>query len=189
LKYKQRTLLITLAALAVIVNIAGVLAGIRAVRVLDYVPCFLAGVLAFCMLNKCRRSIAPGRWLFTLGVGVTLLVFGSIGWPTHRVLYEEWAISSCIALLLPLHQEASPSFLTTAAKWVAKYSYGIYLCHMPAVWFAFEKCKTDGTTAILLTLTTTTVASIFAYHAIEAPLIAIGRRLADRVNTTTAVAV
>ena len=60
---------------------------------------------------------------------------------------------------------------------VARYSYGIYLFHMPAIWLGFFRLPSDSLlVAGLTSLALTIVFAVAAHHLIEAPAIAWSRR-------------
>jgi peptidoglycan/LPS O-acetylase OafA/YrhL len=88
----------------------------------------------------------------------------------------------CIALgaAIPWVHNMTLSPITHAAAIVAKYSYGIYLVHGPAFWYAFMYHK-DLPRAVQwpLWLLLTAAISALAYHLIEAPCIRLGVRLAS----------
>jgi peptidoglycan/LPS O-acetylase OafA/YrhL len=79
--------------------------------------------------------------------------------------------------------------MATVCHVIAKHSYGIYLCHVPVLWFCFAKLAhlpaiIQWTTLALLMV----VIPVASFRLVEAPLIAIGRRLTQKegkvVSTT-----
>ena len=72
--------------------------------------------------------------------------------------------------------------LRKAAAWIARYSYGIYLTHLHAQWMAFVVLKDAAPTVRYATLIVLSVGlPIALYHLIEAPMVRLGARLADRL--------
>jgi peptidoglycan/LPS O-acetylase OafA/YrhL len=71
--------------------------------------------------------------------------------------------------------------MTEAAARVAKYSYGIYLCHTPLLWLIYQRLSMpDWQRGIWLFIAVGAVAAA-CYHAIEEPLIEAGTRVAGKV--------
>jgi peptidoglycan/LPS O-acetylase OafA/YrhL len=50
-----------------------------------------------------------------------------------------------IGLAIPAVRDLPASWFTSAANTVAKYSYGIYILHVPALWVSFVVCRTAAT--------------------------------------------
>jgi len=86
-----------------------------------------------------------------------------------------------LGLSIPLFREISLPSLRRVSFWIAKYSYGEYLCHVTCIWFAFEYLGRFplavqwSTFALLIT-----GIPVLAFHTIEAPMMRIGSRLADK---------
>lgn len=102
--------------------------------VLGYAPCFLAGVLAFALLrNRPTKRTHSSLWfgilalLWTLGL-VAPVTFAPVG----------WAFCLVLALCIVIIPELPESLVTRGSYYIAKYSYGIYLLHMPAWSIAFK---------------------------------------------------
>jgi peptidoglycan/LPS O-acetylase OafA/YrhL len=80
-------------------------------------------------------------------------------------------------------RDLRPSWLTAACHTIAKYSYGIYLFHIPVIWLVFFKLMFLPLAIrwVLLCVLMVLVPWL-AYHLVEAPMVGIGRRLASRVR-------
>jgi peptidoglycan/LPS O-acetylase OafA/YrhL len=79
--------------------------------------------------------------------------------------------------------------VSQAAAVIAKYSYGIYLCHTPALWLAYRKLALPDWQRGVVALLLTAAASVACYHAIEEPLIRVGTRLAARLPASSGAGV
>lgn len=108
--------------------------GLWRLTMLMFVPCFLSGVLAYALL---RHAIAPricaGMWL----LGVAALIgafFVARSFCEHPM--PQWTFCLALGLLIPYGREIAVSRLSRAAHVIAKYSYGIYLLHIPLLWIA-----------------------------------------------------
>ena len=156
---------------------------VRALRIAQYVPCFLAGAIAFVQLDPRRRralALPSAFWPFvTVGSVVVYTIVQSfiadgIAFATKYLL--------CLALgfAIPLVRELPESFATRASHAIAKYSYGIYLSHFPVMWLVFQKLQLPPMVRWPLFVVLSAAVPVLAYHAIEQPLIDVGRRLAER---------
>jgi len=68
--------------------------------------------------------------------------------------------------------------LRFVGKWIATYSYGIYLSHSFVIWFAltrFHSWRLFGLMIVIL--------PVALYHGIEHPGIKLGTKLAKRLST------
>jgi peptidoglycan/LPS O-acetylase OafA/YrhL len=89
-----------------------------------------------------------------------------------------WVCCLGVGLLIPQVRELDEGYLREGCRWVARYSYGVYLSHAVLIWLAFDELATWPVVARwCLFAVTTVVVPVALYHAIEAPLIALGRRL------------
>jgi peptidoglycan/LPS O-acetylase OafA/YrhL len=149
-------------------------------------PMFLGGVVAYHLGRTVLPSIPSVAWLplvpALLGLRCFLLEGDSIE-STHN-----GAVNASVCLLLglaiPLFKEMSGSFLPGAARSLAKYSYGIYLFHVPVLVAVFRYCGSFPLAAkACIFVAVTAAASIAGYRTIEHPLIKAGRLLADRLDS------
>lgn len=141
-----------------------------------YAPCFVAGVICYLLL-KARRPLP--FWLFPATLAVIL--------GAYMVGYARFGMQAGLGIIATLVLAfAIPSFAPMRARWlrrsthsVAKYSYGIYLFHSPCLWLAFGKLHFLGPFgSVLAFVVLLTAVVVLGYHALEAPMIAVGRRVA-----------
>jgi peptidoglycan/LPS O-acetylase OafA/YrhL len=64
-----------------------------------------------------------------------------------------------------------------ASAAIAKYSYGIYLFHLIAIYYCFDWMTGPTWLRVAASIALTAVASVVSYHALEEPLIEYGRRV------------
>jgi len=140
---------------------------------LRYVPCFLPGVIAYKLLDHVRPRLPAWLWCPTVIAAVALYVLAPHSTP------NEFLICLTIGVLIPLFR-ANHGPLSTAAAYIAKYSYGVYLCHTPILWLLYRQLAMPGWQRLICMVLGTTAASVACYHAIERPLIELGTRLANR---------
>lgn len=146
--------------------------------ILRYVPCFLAGVFAYQLAGVVRPRVPSWLWLPV----VTALVVAYVRTPGSDMSWLKDVVSCfTVGVLIPQFHAVNGAIAAAASR-IARYSYGIYLCHTPVLWFSRELALSGWQRDIWLMLATGAV-SVACYHAIERPMIAIGSRLADRTLT------
>jgi peptidoglycan/LPS O-acetylase OafA/YrhL len=165
-------------------------------HLLQYVPCFLAGILAYTLRRRGAISpivlfaaVAAGVVVSVIAADVALAVVASgvalpasIAWvaklPELLIL---WVFSLALGLLIPMCREISSVATAKGAHLVAKYSYGIYLTHMIATNAAFDQLP-DAPWPVrwALFVFILVAAARVAYRWVEAPGIRLGVRLASR---------
>src|SRR5256885_1950961 len=95
--------------------------GLWRLTTLEFVPCFISGVLAYALLRKAKAPPIGARW-WPL---VLVLAVGSYGF-LPRYHGASWAVCLAVGLMIPVVRELRTNWLTRSAAIVAKYSYGIY---------------------------------------------------------------
>lgn len=135
-----------------------------------YVPCFLAGVVAY-RLSLHRRPRLPAAAFPLLVLGLTAAYYAR---PSRGL---EWVYTLLLAAALPLFKPLQWPPLRRACQLVARYSYGIYLSHFLCLWLAFERVARATPAFRMSVFVTSAAAAPFAlYHVIESPFINLGRR-------------
>ncbi len=144
---------------------------------LGYLPCFLAGVVAYKLLEALRPRLPAWFW----GPAVIGIVVLFILTPQY---YESWTknVLTClfVGVLIPLFRRRSGAVSAVASR-IAKYSYGIYLCHTPVLWLLYQKLTIPAWQQAIWLIVGTGGASVACYYAIEHPLIQLGTRLSNRI--------
>jgi peptidoglycan/LPS O-acetylase OafA/YrhL len=86
-------------------------------------------------------------------------------------------ITLCFGVALPFVQGCKLARMNRICAWVAKYSYGIYLLHDPAIWLGFVRLRhTPLAVQVGVFLATTFGGSVLLYHVLEHPMILVGNR-------------
>jgi peptidoglycan/LPS O-acetylase OafA/YrhL len=147
-------------------------------------PMFIGGMVAYKLLH--RRSFKISRalpaWGFLLLLLVLFAVEGSLAAESTYETPRGAGINSCICLILAF---AISNFVQIRTQWivrsahlVAKYSYGIYLLHIPAIMFVLHyMTNLPPLLKIISAAVLTTLLSVVAFHTIEDPFIRIGKGL------------
>jgi peptidoglycan/LPS O-acetylase OafA/YrhL len=92
-----------------------------------------------------------------------------------------YAICIFLGVVTPHFHELPASFLTRAAHYIAKYSYGIYLSHLPLMWIVYVPLA--GAPAVVrwgFLVVASTAVPVLLFHLVEDPMIQVGKRLAAR---------
>jgi peptidoglycan/LPS O-acetylase OafA/YrhL len=145
-----------------------------------FFPCFLPGVLAFCLRNRSRTLTPVVLFLF---VGVLAIVFPWTVAHGVKATMLSWPICLTLGLLIPHCREIESVRLRRLSEVIARYSYGIYLVHVPMVNVSFHYLgKQTPVISWVVFFTGTACLSYFAYHTIEKPCTEFGRMLAERLK-------
>lgn len=165
--------------------------GWRIRQLARFAPCFLGGVLAYALLrvrqaHEGRKRIPPWMWIASLPVSVVLMA--AIAFPPSWAL-ADWLFALAVGATIPFVRDAGPGRLAALAKTIAKYSYGFYLAHVPAMWAAFVVLRPAHWLVQWSVLAALLVALPWAaYHAIERPGIRLGLWLTGRMAPLEATA-
>lgn len=161
----------------------------RGTWITQYVPCFLGGILAY-QIAKSKKSRVPG-WLWPPTVALSLVLFSAAwvrpsggAWVTRNAL-AEYLLCLALGLAIPCFRDIPKSHFTGVCHEVAKYSYGVYLFHVPVMWLAFYRFPTVPTPLQWMLFCLGSVGVPYAaYHLIEGPMIGFGKRIADRITAS-----
>jgi len=148
-----------------------------------YMPCFMGGILAFCLLGSKRPRLAPLLWpaAIVLSVALFCAIEGGRTGNAERTAAMGWAFCALFGLLVPCFSEMRSPAVQRTSETIAKYSYGIYLTHGLAMWIAFVRLAAYPLAVRWAVFVPLAVAApVVAYHGLEEPLIRLGRKLAAR---------
>lgn len=172
----RRGLLVLAVASVVIAGLYLVLVphlrGLGRLSVLYYLPCFGAGIIAYRACQMLTPRIPAWMWvplLLTVVAGSTLLDVNEY--------VRGWIVAGIVGFAIPFVRELPSSPGTRFAHYVAKYSYGIYLSHIPILVVAVN---TQGPLWVRVAATAFALVTVpvFLYHAIEYPMVKLGATVA-----------
>lgn len=145
---------------------------------LFYFLWFLAGLYAYKEMQTSRRVLP--FWTLPVLLGFLCLVC-TLSYDRTKFIF----ISLCLGLSLPHIRDCELRSLNRICGWVAKYSFGIYLLHDPAIWLAFVRlAHLPAAVRVSIFLLTTFGGSVVLYHVIEHPMIRLGNRAAASIGRT-----
>ena len=184
---RARPLLSTVATLwicAVLVAVVVESAGAPQLSVGYFAPSFMSGVVAFWIWERRGGSRWP-FWTWALALSSIIALYLGIGSLSEEVHVAAVGSGCCLLLgvLLPGFAETDSRTVRVTSHVVAKYSYGIYLGHMIALWLAFSLLSEWSPVARWGVFAAAMVVFPYAgYHLIEGPMIQIGNKVAGFVT-------
>ncbi|MBK8725007.1 MAG: acyltransferase [Holophagaceae bacterium] len=147
-------------------------------EVIKYFPCFIPGILAFC-LRGVRRRLSP-IYLYAYVFGTALILLRVIKHGQDATM-AAWPMCLGLGMIIPNCRELELAWLKWISKMVARYSYGIYLVHGVSMHLAFTILKASNPILQWACFLGTLVPMVgAAYHFIEKPGIDLGARVASR---------
>lgn len=156
--------------------------------VAQYAPCFLGGVVAFCLTRSQSAQYPFWMWPLVLASAIAgYLAVARTQGEMEAPPWVAWMMCLGLGLIVPRFRETSSRPIREISRLTARYSYGIYLSHMILLWVAFrhvhisEPAVQGAVFAVLMV-----VVPVAAYHLIEAPGIRLGVRLASRLTASRA---
>ncbi len=146
--------------------------------VATFAPCFMAGVVAYGLRERIQPRIPSMFWPMLLVALVVLYVaLESLTPGIHHVTLQA-GICLLVGLLIPLFRQTTSRVFNRATHLVARYSYGIYLFHVLALWLGYYAIAPESEVLkALIALSSLTVLSVASYHLLEAPMVRLGARL------------
>jgi peptidoglycan/LPS O-acetylase OafA/YrhL len=161
--------------------------------ILRYVPCFLAGVMAWRLIRERDRQWLPA-WLWPFAIALVSLIW-MVSTEKHLSLFIA-AFGLFLGLAIPLFLDLRWDKLKVTSKIIARYSYSIYLSHFPIMVYITNSHTPDHPPFRIippmplirhyarpinafLIVGLTAVASLTLYHGIEEPGIRLGRAMAQ----------
>ncbi len=142
---------------------------------LFYFIWFVAGLYAYKEMQTSRRTVS--FWVLP-ALLVFLCLVCTLSYDRNKFIF----ISLCLGLALPHIQECELSSVTRFCAWIAKYSFGIYLLHDPAIWLGFVQfAHLPVLVRVSIFLLTTFGGSALLYHIIEHPMIRLGNKTAAAI--------
>jgi peptidoglycan/LPS O-acetylase OafA/YrhL len=148
---------------------------------LRYVPCFLAGVLAYQLL---RGNYTRRLWAFLWPLCVVSLAASFLVWGDSP--RTQWVVCLLLGVAVPFFSRITAAWLVVPSHFIAKYSYGIYLTHFFCIWFAFERLgKFPALVKIPVFVALAAGLPVLFYHLLEEPMIRVGKRVAKTYARAT----
>jgi len=135
---------------------------IKGLGLLNYVPCFLGGVVAYRLWRAPKLNLNP--WLWPLAIILTIIM--------HLILPAKiaaWCASLFLGISIPQFGNLASTFFNWTSAQIAKYSYGIYLSH--TIVFSMLIPGNPVKMAALSMLV-----PVVLFHLLEHPMIEMGKR-------------
>lgn len=150
-------------------------------NILGVIPCFLSGVLAYTLRGQ-RPFLPSSLWPLFLVLWMTLGPMATVAYRdvSYPIL---WLSTFILGIGVYCFHDSTNRPWNTAAEVVAKYSYGIYLGHVPVMWLVFWVLPVYNMFAsVLIWLIGTVAVAVAAYHLLEEPMINLGKKIANLMS-------
>jgi peptidoglycan/LPS O-acetylase OafA/YrhL len=147
-------------------------------NILRFAPCFIPGIIAYTLLGKWTPRLPWYLW-----PPFILAAYAAYQWLDPRGY--GWVECLALGLAIPMFREVQLPLVRHAAAAIAKYSYGIYLFHLIAIYYCFDRLTGPTWLLVIASVALTAIASVVSYHALEEPLIEYGRRVGHRLAPPT----
>lgn len=148
----------------------------------EFFPCFMGGILAYWLRSKQKADLPP--LLFPVWVVILGLINATV--PFRGISF---VVCLLLGASLGYFRDVRPGLAAASAHQIAKYSYGIYLFHLPLVAVCFQMWPViSPLLSWILYSASLALVVIVLYHGLEAPLIRLGKKLTTpaRVSFVTA---
>jgi peptidoglycan/LPS O-acetylase OafA/YrhL len=143
-----------------------------------YFPCFMGGVLAY-QLSRERTVQVPSP-AFVGGLVLLIAGYTAVCWSAASLYYDfDFVLCMAVGALIPNVRDMRPSLVSRGSEIVARYSYGVYLWHVPVIWFSFVVLHhLPAAVEWMVFVGVMGALPVVTYGLIEAPMIRVGQRLA-----------
>ena len=168
-RYSGVDIIATWTSIFFVFTVGVLLLPISVVNLIRFVPCFLAGVMAFALPD--RRYLPPVFLPALLLLGLVAYAFVS------DFLFSAWLLCCLTGLGLPLVREFSARPVASSCAFIAKYSYGIYLFH--SIFMALLLHRLGTPVGAVSAFALTVLGSYLAFHLLERRLTVLGGRISD----------
>ena len=140
-----------------------------------YAPFFTLGIALY--FTKAKQMFSGTAYCVFLGLTVAAISV------CHNSLADNYWIVLLFGLGFRWLREIESRWLCAAAHFVAKYSYGIYLSHIPIMWLVTEPMSAAPVVLrIAVFLILAPAVPILLYYTVEKPAIDLGTRLTCRLR-------
>jgi len=139
---------------------------------LEYVPNFLPGIIAFTLVHTPRiKSYLWPPFILLLVAAYAIRPGAAMG----------WALCLLLGFAIPFFGEIRTGWLRLISNRIATYSYGIYLSHQFCIWLISDPLGSFPLWSRISVLIGLLIGvPIVLYHGIEKPMIKVGADLAEK---------
>ncbi|HMG56574.1 MAG TPA: acyltransferase [Kofleriaceae bacterium] len=179
---RSRTPLVMLALWGAVAALAAWRHHEAEVDVLDYAPCFLAGVAGYAIARARGGALQLSFVLWPLAIGLATAFY-----LTRPSLTHGWLACLVIAVAVVGIRELPDGRWRRLFQLIARYSYGVYLAHFLLIWLAFDRLRDAPWGAQLAVFgATLVIVPVAAFHLVERPMIRVGERVARSLRRPAA---
>lgn len=143
---------------------------------IQFIPCFLPGVIAYKLAQTATRRIPFAGWVLVC----TAIFLASGLLPTATQWMVAWLACLAIGVAVPFMAETKSRAVRSASHWIAEHSYGVYLVHYFCIWVAFRANALPRLWQTVLFAIALVALASAAYRWVERPLNELGRKLSGQ---------
>jgi peptidoglycan/LPS O-acetylase OafA/YrhL len=148
-------------------------------EIVRYAPCFCAGLVAYRLVRENRPVRVPFR-LMPVALVAGLVAFVVVDHFAGFTAIADSVAALGVGALTGLMNGYVPPVLSRICAEIAKYSYGIYLSHLPIMMICLGPARTPARYAGFAVLAI--AVPILLYHTIERPMIVAGTKVSDLIG-------
>lgn len=139
-------------------------------------PAFMAGVVAYFRWQQASPRVPGWAWLPFLAAIVAAYVGVEELTPGVHHIGPAAVITLLVGVGIPAFAQSSCVALNRVTREVARYSYGIYLFNLPALWLAFEVLPAGSVVfRLLVALIVMAMLAVAGHHLVEEPFMRVRR--------------
>ncbi|HWE86586.1 MAG TPA: acyltransferase [Terracidiphilus sp.] len=158
---------------------------VRHAHWLVFPPMFFGGMIAYQLIayrDKLPHRRSLPSWIWPIWVLILFAVPVSLLGGYDMETWQAASVDGCICMLMGISVAFFPDIqargIVRPAHQIAKYSYGIYLLHVPVIFLIYRYLPhVWHPLRIALVILLTGAVSVGAFHMIENPLIQFGKRI------------
>jgi peptidoglycan/LPS O-acetylase OafA/YrhL len=144
-----------------------------------FVPTFLGGIAAFLLMRKPVLRLPAALWpVFVVGLVAAFQVFSP--WRSELLM-------SFVGVVIPQFREIRSERVRIICHTIAKYSYGVYLIHVPLIDLCLKRLHMPLLPRLAIFFGALAALSYLAYHLVEKPMIDVGHRLSAKLAKSRTV--
>ena len=150
--------------------------------VVQFAPCFLAGAVAYALGRRVRARLPFAA--LPAALATLVCVYVAVAWRAGEAhpRWAGWALCLSLGALLPFVTELRARWPRAAFREIARYSYGVYLFHMVALWIGFARLREAPLAVQFAAFLAALVAlAVAGHHLVEKRGIDAGARIARRI--------
>lgn len=150
---------------------------------MHYLPAFVPGVIAWQLLKTAKPKLPSWTWPLALAALCLLHVC------TNHSDWSRYIFTLSLGFSIPYFKQLKSARFNFVTEQISKYSYGIYLTHYAAIYWAFDVNHHSMPVKIATFVCLLVGMPIMAYHLVEEPMMNLGKYIVSRDKREKKIAV